>query len=121
MWPFADIAFLPIKEYLKHQQNLNGVNQIIDVFFSLQNFNAREQIFQQVYNSGLNEHRFTYDVDIFQMVRFKKKELEKIKSIFHEITLCPTFHMVLQLFLNYTIVLSKRNYSINIGHISHLL
>lgn len=47
--------------------------------------------------------------------------MEKIKSIFHEITLCPAFHMVLQLFLNYTIVLSKQNYSVNMGHISHLL
>lgn len=82
MWPFADIAFLPIKEYLKHQQNFHGVNQISDVFFSSQNFNAREQIFQQVYNSGLNEHRFSHDVDIFQMVRFKKKSWKKLNPFF---------------------------------------
>lgn len=74
MWPFADIAFLPFKEYLKHQQNFHGVNQLSDDFFSSQNINASEQIFQQVYNRGVNQHRFSYDVDIFQMVRFKKRD-----------------------------------------------
>lgn len=114
---------LPTFLCLKNRQNFHGVDQQSNYLFSSQDINHREQTFQQVCNRRINQHRFSYDIDICQVIRFKKKKRDekKLNTFFIETALCPTSHMVLHLFLNYTILLSKQNYSINMGLISYLL